>query len=77
MNYIKQLEARVEELERDRRRALEGLDLLAIYLVSVKFRCGDVLDGYVNVKDVHSRLAEVRQCCTGEPLTFKRKRPSV
>lgn len=60
MNYIKQLETRVGELEQSRKRALDGLNLLAVYLESEKFRCGDRPDGYVNIRDVHARLGEVR-----------------
>jgi hypothetical protein len=41
--------------------ALELLDELHAYLNSAKFRCGDDLDGYVQVNDVLVRGAHIRR----------------
>jgi hypothetical protein len=60
MNYIKRLEMEVVELGND----IEIIDNIVTeaykYLNSEKFRCGDELDGYVNVKDIMRYLDRIR-----------------
>ena len=60
MNYIKRLEMEVTELGND----IEIIDNIVTeayqYLNSTKFRCGDELDGYVNIKDIMSYLDRIR-----------------
>ena len=56
MNYIHRLQGEVREKEREAKTLRESLSALRNYLLSEKFRCGDPLDGYVNVRDVLNRL---------------------
>jgi len=56
MNYIHQLQGEVREKDQEIQTLREGLKDLRAYLQSDKFRCGDSLDGYVNVQDVLNRL---------------------
>jgi hypothetical protein len=60
MNYIKRLEQEGQDASEKRDKALEALRDLQGYLGSEKFRCGDDLDGYVNVQDVLNRLAHIQ-----------------
>lgn len=60
MNYIKRLEGEKKDAQEAREKALEALQGLYGYLESGKFRCGDSLDGYVNVSDVLLRLEAIR-----------------
>lgn len=63
MNYIKQLEARVKELNLQRATAWEQVAELKGYLCSSKFNCGDPLDQYVNTTDVLNRLNQINLNC--------------
>lgn len=65
MNYIKRLEGEKKDAQEAREKALEALQELEVYLDSAKFRCGDDLDGYVNVSDVVLRLREIRSSLAG------------
>jgi flagellar biosynthesis chaperone FliJ len=56
MNYIHQLQNEVKENRDALQDFREALQDLRAYLQSDKFRCGDSLDGYVNVQDVLNRL---------------------
>ena len=56
MNYILQLQQEVKEHKQEIQNTFETLDGLRKYLLSDKFRCGDSLDGYVNIRDVLHRL---------------------
>ena len=56
MNYIKKLEARVDQLEREKAGALEQVVELLSYLSLPKFH----VDTTVQVSDIHSRLDEAR-----------------
>lgn len=63
MNYIKQLEKRVEELNLQRATAWEQVAELKKYLCSSKFNCGNELDRYVNITDVLNRLNQIDLNC--------------
>lgn len=56
MNYIHRLQAQVAEKDNEIQALRESMIDLRDYLLSGKFRCGDVLDNYVNVQDVLNRL---------------------
>ena len=56
MNYIKKLQAASLEQADTIAHYQSIIDDLRRYLESDKFRCGDDLDGYVNVRDVLSYL---------------------
>ena len=56
MNYIYQLQNEVTEKRDVIQDMRDTLQDLREYLQSDKFRCGDDLDGYVNVQDVLNRL---------------------
>lgn len=60
MNYIKRLEKENKELRATMAVGEQKLTELATYLDSKKFRCGDPLDGYVNIADIHTPLIEAR-----------------
>ena len=57
MNYIKKLQATIQNHKANKEEAEATLRRLEKYLLSEKFHCGDELDGYVNVKDVLSYIA--------------------
>lgn len=59
MNYIQKLNDKIERLDKQRAVAWDQLFELKKYLTSGKFSCGNELDGYVNVKDVLDRLAQI------------------
>lgn len=59
MNYIKQLEARVKELNLQRATAWEQVAELKAYLCSSKFNHGSELDRYVGTQDVLNRLNQI------------------
>lgn len=56
MNYIKRLEMENADKAATIDRIRTHLQALERYLCSSKFRCGDTLDGYVNIQDVLTRL---------------------
>jgi len=56
MNYITKLQNMVEQLSSEKWELKDQIRDLKEYLESSKFRCGDELDGYVNVQDVLNRL---------------------
>jgi len=56
MNYIHKLQEEVQEKDQELKAVQDGLANLREYLLSGKFRCGDSLDGYVNVQDVLNRM---------------------
>jgi hypothetical protein len=58
MNYIHKLQGEVQEKDREVQAIRESLIDLRNYLLSGKFRCGNDLDGYVNVQDVLNRLPQ-------------------
>jgi hypothetical protein len=58
-NYIHQLQDTVSRLESQVREQRDIVNDLRRYLNSSKFRCGDELDGYVNVSDVLERLKHI------------------
>lgn len=60
MNYIKKLQAKVNQHEVSKEIAEKNLSELRKYLLSEKFRCGDSLDGYVNVQDVLNWVDRIR-----------------
>lgn len=62
MNYIKRLEKENEELRTILTSAKQILTDCCVYLDSKKFRCGDPLDGYVNISDVQDQLFNARTC---------------
>jgi hypothetical protein len=59
-NYIKSLKNDKAQLEMAKDRAHEAVADLAQYLNSEKFRCGDALDGYVNIEDVKRYLINIK-----------------
>ena len=59
MNYITQLKSQISEQQQVIARYEEMVADLHRYLLSAKFRCGDPLDGYVNVSDVLRRTEVV------------------
>jgi len=59
MNYIKSLKNDKAQLEMAKDRTGLALSDLAQYLNSDKFRCGDDLDGYVNIDDVQRYLVNI------------------
>ena len=59
MRYINTLQNQVKERNETLSEISTGILELKSYLLSEKFRCGDQLDGYVNVKDVLLRLEEI------------------
>lgn len=56
MNYILALKLLNASQTRELQALRAGLDNLKSYLSAPKFRCGDRLDGYVNIADVLDRL---------------------
>ena len=68
MNYIHKLQQQVKELEDEKTDAREVLQELVDYLNSDKFRCNDSLDGYVNIKDVLTRLTPARSVLMDGPI---------
>lgn len=59
MNYIAKLNDQVKRLDLQRAVAWDQVFELKKYLTSGKFNCGNELDGYVNIKDVLDRLAQI------------------
>lgn len=59
MNYIKRLEQELAEMKTLAEEARNEATSLRRYLTSDKFRSGNELDGYVNVKDVLTRLGPI------------------
>jgi hypothetical protein len=59
-NYIKALENDRDQLQMAKDAAHMAICDLAQYLQSDKFRCGDELDGYVNVDDVQRYLINIK-----------------
>lgn len=55
-----ELEILVNELKQDKDNCDNNLLEIVSYLNSSKFRCGDELDGYVNINDILSRIQLVR-----------------
>lgn len=55
MNYIHQLQQTVEGLRKQVQDYEETIHDLHRYLHLKKFRCGDDLDGYVNIQDIINR----------------------
>lgn len=60
MRYINRLEAEAQAANTAAKATREQIDDLVSYLNSSKFRCGDELDGYVNIQDILPRLFEMR-----------------
>tara|TARA_R100000951_G_scaffold101420_1_gene92970 strand:- start:37754 stop:37945 length:192 start_codon:yes stop_codon:yes gene_type:complete len=60
MNYIKRLELDIKQAEKKAKNVDEIITELFNYVNSSKFRCGDDLDGYVNIKDITTYLDRVR-----------------
>ena len=58
--YINQLQADLQTAKEDMNAANRQITELMYYLTSDKFNCGSELDGYVNVSDVLTRLANIR-----------------
>jgi hypothetical protein len=54
--YINQLQDTLADVSAQRDSLKEMVQDLEAYLQSDKFRCGDELDGYVNINDVLARL---------------------
>ena len=63
MNYIKQLETKVQAYQAERVAIVDSLTELVVYLSSSKFACGDTLDGYVQINDVIRRVVDAK--CAG------------
>jgi hypothetical protein len=69
MNYIKRLQHEVAEMTHQKDLAENALIDLANHLNCKKFRCGDSLDGYINISDVNSWVDRIRaelhepMCC--------------
>ena len=61
MNYIKRLESYVRTHQESKDNAEREINDLRTYLLSSKFRCGDELDGYVNIQDVLNRLETIER----------------
>lgn len=59
MGYINTLQNENAELKTKMAAAEEELNNLRLYLESDKFRCGDELDQYVNIRDVLSRIERI------------------
>ena len=59
MNYIKKLQELNKECADKIVKSSLAIDSTLLYLESGKFRCGDNLDGYVNITDMHHRLREI------------------
>lgn len=59
MNYIQKLNDKISRLDTQRAVAYDAVQDLKQYLQSSKFRCGNELDGYVNIQDVMNRLAQI------------------
>lgn len=63
MNYIHELQADNTALTERIDSARTALTDLLVYLNSEKFRCGNTLDGYVNVRDVIARMEPAVAAC--------------
>jgi hypothetical protein len=61
MNHIHRLQAQVRSLKHEQAALQDSITDLVAYITSSKFRCGDPLDGYVNVQDVLNRIADARR----------------
>ena len=64
MNYIKRLEEENREKNEAVVKGLGAINEIRRYLNSEKFRCGDDLDGYVNVADMFQGLRVVEDKLT-------------
>jgi len=60
MNFIKQLQEETQEKSCRIIDAQEKINETLRYLNSDKFRCGNALDGYVNISDVYDRIMIIR-----------------
>lgn len=60
MNYIKALQAKVEENQASKEKIDEIINDLYAYMNSKKFNCGDELDNYINTQDVRNYLDQIR-----------------
>lgn len=59
-NFIQALKEQKENWILVREQTIGNLIWLEKYLNSDKFRCGNELDGYVNIRDLLPKLAEIR-----------------
>ena len=59
-NYIQRLQDENKGLLARDKAIGEGMVDLELYLLSGKFKCGDVLDGYVHISDILHRIGEIR-----------------
>jgi hypothetical protein len=66
MNYISKLQQQVSEDKATMADAAAQLRDVIAYLSSSKFRCGDELDGYVNINDLLPRLQQAVLTITQE-----------
>jgi hypothetical protein len=59
MNYIKQLQAKVEEQQQTISKLEQGLQDLKLYVTLPKFQSPGHLQGYVSTTDVYVRLVNI------------------
>jgi len=64
MNYIKRLQLEAAAAKKELAAVKQGLDDLRSHLASSKFRCGDRLDGYVNISDIRAYLRNAEEAGT-------------
>ena len=64
-NYIQTLQDEIARKDGAIVAGLDGIDWLLTYLASSKFRCGDRLEGYVNVNDVAVAARDIRASLSG------------
>lgn len=58
-NYINTLQEEVVNLEKRNVELVTRIKALQEYVSSAKFSCGSSLDGYVNVRDIQTRINEI------------------
>ena len=61
MNYIRKLQLEAKEQKEKLLRIEQKLTNLIIILDSTKYNCGDLLDNYINTKDVRNLVVEIKR----------------